>query len=90
MTDLLAQVVPLALAAAISPVVFLVQLTTLTGPKPIARGSALTAGAAVVLIVLSTIGVALGGTSFSTNDTLKGALNIVLGALLSPSASALC
>jgi threonine/homoserine/homoserine lactone efflux protein len=82
MTDLLAQVVPFALAAAISPVVFLVQLTTLTGPRPIARGSALTAGAAVVLIVLSTIGVALGGTSFSTNDTLKGALNIVLGALL--------
>jgi threonine/homoserine/homoserine lactone efflux protein len=82
MTDLLAQVVPLALAAAISPVVFLVQLTTLTGPRPIARGSALTAGGAVVLIVLSTIGVALGGTSFSTNDTLKGALNIVLGALL--------
>jgi threonine/homoserine/homoserine lactone efflux protein len=82
MSDLLAQVIPLALAAAISPVVFLVQLTTLTGPKPIARGSALTAGAAVVLIVLSTIGVAFGGTSFSSNETLKAALNIVLGALL--------
>jgi threonine/homoserine/homoserine lactone efflux protein len=82
MSNLLAQVIPLALAAAISPVVFLVQLTTLTGPRPIARGSALTAGAAVVLIVLSTIGVALGGTSFSSNDTLKASLNIVLGALL--------
>jgi Sap, sulfolipid-1-addressing protein len=82
MSDLLEQVVPLAAAAAISPVVFLVQLTTLTGPRPIARGAALLAGAAIVLIVLSTIGVALGGTSFSSNDTLKATLNIVLGALL--------
>jgi threonine/homoserine/homoserine lactone efflux protein len=82
MGELLAEIVPLAAAAAISPVVFLVQLTTLTGPRPIARGAALLAGAAVVLIVLSTIGVLLGSTSFSTNDTLKATLNIVLGALL--------
>lgn len=80
--DLLAEVVPLALAAAISPVIFLLQLTTLTGPRPVARGAALTAGAAVVLIVLSTLGVALGGTSFSDDETLQGVLNIVLGALL--------
>jgi threonine/homoserine/homoserine lactone efflux protein len=82
MGDLLAQVVPLALAAAISPVIFLLQLTTLTGPRPVARGAALTAGAAVVLIVLSTLGVALGGTSFSDNETLKGIVNIVFGVLL--------
>jgi threonine/homoserine/homoserine lactone efflux protein len=82
MSDLLGQVVPLAAAAAISPVIFLLQLSTLTGPRPIARGSAVTAGAAVVLIVLSTLGVALGGTSFSTDDTMKAVLNIVLGALL--------
>jgi hypothetical protein len=36
----------------------------------------------VVLIILSTLGVALGGTSFSDDETLKGVLNIVLGALL--------
>jgi threonine/homoserine/homoserine lactone efflux protein len=82
MGELLAEVVPLAAAAAISPVVFLVQLTTLTGPRPLSRGTALLLGAAVVLIVLSTIGVLLGGTGFSTNDTLKATLNIVLGALL--------
>jgi threonine/homoserine/homoserine lactone efflux protein len=82
MSDLLAQVVPLALAAAISPVVFLVQLTTLTGPRPLARGSVLAAGAAAVLIILSSIGVALGGTSFSSNDTLQATLNVILGALL--------
>ena len=36
----------------------------------------------MVLIALSTIGVLLGSTSFSTDDTLKATLNIVLGALL--------
>jgi threonine/homoserine/homoserine lactone efflux protein len=82
MSSLLGQVIPLALAAAISPVIFLLQLTTLTGPRPIARGAAVTAGAAAVLIILSTIGVALGGTSFSSKDTLQAVLNIVLGALL--------
>jgi threonine/homoserine/homoserine lactone efflux protein len=82
MGELLGEIVPLAAAAAISPVVFLVQLTTLTGPRPISRGTALLAGAAVVLIALSTIGVLLGSTSFSTNETLKATLNIVLGALL--------
>jgi threonine/homoserine/homoserine lactone efflux protein len=80
--DLLSEIVPLAAAAAISPVVFMVQLSTLTGPRPLSRGAALLAGAAVVLIVLSTIGVLLGSTSFSTNDSAKAALNIVLGALL--------
>src|SRR5262245_49160112 len=82
MGELLGEIIPLAAAAAISPVVFLVQLSTLTGPRPIARGTAVFAGAAVVLIVLSTIGVLLGSTSFSTNDTLKASLNIVLGGLL--------
>jgi hypothetical protein len=81
-SDLVAETIPLALAAAISPVIFLLQLNTLTGPRPIARGSALTAGAAIVLIVVSTIGVALGGTGFSTRDTLQATINIVLGVLL--------
>jgi threonine/homoserine/homoserine lactone efflux protein len=82
MGDLLGEIVPLAAAAAISPVVFLVQLTTLTGPRPLSRGAALLLGAAIVLIVLSTIGVLLGSTSFSSNATLKATLNVVLGALL--------
>ncbi len=82
MSSLLAQVVPLAFAAAISPVVFLLQLNTLTGPRPLARGSALTAGAAIVLIVGSTLGVALGGTGFSERETLQAAINIAFGVLL--------
>jgi threonine/homoserine/homoserine lactone efflux protein len=82
MSGLLAQIVPLAFAAAISPVIFLLQLNTLTGPRPMARGFALTAGAAVVLVIGSTIGVAVGGTGFATRETLQAAINIVLGVLL--------
>jgi cytochrome c biogenesis protein CcdA len=82
MTDLLAQIVPLALASAISPVIFLLQLNTLTGPRPLTRGAALTAGAAIVLIVVSTLGVALGGTGFSERETLQAVINIVFGVIL--------
>jgi threonine/homoserine/homoserine lactone efflux protein len=82
MSGLLGQVIPMALAAAISPVIFLLQLNTLTGSRALARGSALTAGAAVVLIVLSTIGVALGDTGFSTNEQLQAVINLAFGVLL--------
>jgi hypothetical protein len=82
MSSLLRQVVPMALAAAISPVIFLLQLNTLPGARGLVRGSALTAGAAVVLAVLSTIGVALGDTGFSTNDRLQAVVNIAFGVLL--------
>jgi hypothetical protein len=82
MSTLLVEIVPLALGAAISPVIFLLQLTTLTGPRPIARGSVLAAGAAAALIVVSTIGVLVGDTGFSTRDTLQAVINIVFGALL--------
>jgi hypothetical protein len=82
MSSLLREVIPLALGAAISPVIFQLQLNTLTGERPIARGAALTAGAAVVLIVVSTIGVLVGDTGFSTNDTLKAAINLAFGVLL--------
>jgi threonine/homoserine/homoserine lactone efflux protein len=82
MSELLAQIVPLALAAAISPVLFLLQLNTLTGERPLARGSALTAGAALVLIVGSSLGVALGGTGFSDRETLQAIISLAFGALL--------
>jgi hypothetical protein len=82
MGDLLAQIVPLALAAAISPVVFLLQLNTLTGPRPLTRGLALTAGAALVLIVGSSAAVLLGGTGFSGRETLQAWINVGFGVLL--------
>jgi cytochrome c biogenesis protein CcdA len=82
MSSLLRDVVPLALGAAISPVLFLLQLNALTGTRPIARGAALTAGAAIVLIVGSTVGVLLGGTGFSERETLQAVINIAFGVLL--------
>jgi uncharacterized membrane protein YfcA len=82
MSSLLRDVVPLALGAAISPVLFLLQLNALTGTRPIARGAALTAGAAIVLIVGSTVGVLLGGTGFSERETLPAVINIAFGVLL--------
>jgi hypothetical protein len=82
MSSLLSQVVPLALGAAISPVLFLLQLNTLTGARPIARGISLTAGAAAVLIAGSSIGVLVGDTGFSTRDTLQAWINIGFGVLL--------
>jgi threonine/homoserine/homoserine lactone efflux protein len=82
MSTLLSEIVPLALGAAISPVIFLLQLAALTGPRPIARGSALMAGAAATLIVVSTIGVLVGDTGFSTRETLQAVINIAFGVLL--------
>ena len=82
MGELLGQVIPLALAAAISPVDFLLQLNTLTGQRPLSRGLALTSGAALVLIAGSTVGVLLGGTGFSDRPTLQAVINIAFGLLL--------
>lgn len=81
-SELLGQIVPLALAAAISPVLFLLQLNTLTGERPLARGSAVTAGAALVLIIGSSLGVALGGTGFSERETLQAVISLGFGLLL--------
>jgi hypothetical protein len=83
MGKLLAQTVPLALGAAISPVLFLLQLTTLTGPRPIGRGLALAAGAAVPLAIAGAVAVIVGNsTSFSESSTLKAALDMIFGAVL--------
>jgi len=81
-SSLLGEIVPMAFAAAISPVIFLLQLNTLTGKRPLARGAAVTGGAAGVLIIVSSIGVALGGTGFSSDDWLQAAIKISFGGLL--------
>jgi hypothetical protein len=82
MRTLLSEIVPLGLVAGISPVIFLLQLATLTGQRPIARGSALTAGAATALIVVSTIGVLVAESGLSTRETLQVGMKIAFGALL--------
>jgi hypothetical protein len=84
MSDLLAQTIPLALGAAISPVLFLLQLATMTRERPLARGLAVVAGAAVPLLILGVLAVALGSTkkvTHSSSDT-KAIVDASLGALL--------
>ena len=82
MSTLVIQIVPLAAAAAISPVLFLLQLNTVTGTHPIARGSALTAGAAFALIAVSSVCVAVGVTALSGDESLQAAIEIAFGVLL--------
>src|SRR5438105_560231 len=83
MGPLLGEVLPLALGAAISPVLFLLQLSTLSGQRPLARGSALAAGAAIPLLAIGALGVALGvGNALSGHPTVKAGIDIALGAVL--------
>jgi threonine/homoserine/homoserine lactone efflux protein len=84
MARLFAETMPLALAAAISPVLFLLQLTILTGPRPLARGTALAVGAAVPLALVTAIVVTIGSSSasLSGDPTISAALDLGLGCLL--------
>jgi threonine/homoserine/homoserine lactone efflux protein len=81
---LLAETLPLALGAAVSPVLFLLQLTTMTGPRPLARGTALALGAAVPLAIMSAVAVSVGTASGSLrhDETIKAALDLSFGVLL--------
>ena len=84
MGTLLAETLPLALGAAISPVLFLLQLTTLTGPRPAARGAMLALGAAVPLAAVSVLAVTIGtsSSSLSGDGTIKASLDLGLGCVL--------
>ena len=92
MGSLLSQVIPLALGAAISPVLFLLTLTTLTGERRLVRGLALTAGAAVPLVLLAAFAFAiagklhLSGTTKAVGDLAFGVLLLLVGvrALVKP------
>ena len=81
MGTLLSQVIPLALGAAISPVLFLLTLTTLTGERPLVRGLALIAGAAVPLVLLGAFAFAIAG-KLHTSSTTKAVVDLALGVLL--------
>src|SRR4249919_1135201 len=63
MGSLLAETLPLALGAAVSPVLLVLTLTTLSGPRRLARGAALAIGAAVPLAALSFLAVVVGITT---------------------------
>jgi hypothetical protein len=77
-------VIPLALGAAISPVVFAGAIAVMTGPRPLARGGAYAAGVAIPLLIVTAVAVLL-GHALSLPDasaTVKGAIDVALGAVL--------
>lgn len=59
MGELLALILPLALGAAVSPLTLLAMLAVLSGPRPIARGAALTAGVITLTGLLLGVGFVL-------------------------------
>ncbi len=83
MSKLLAETIPLALAAAVSPVVFLIQLATLTGDRRLARGTAVAVGAALPLLAVGAFAVLLGQSdSFSPSEKTKAVFDLILGLVL--------
>jgi hypothetical protein len=84
MNHLWAVVIPLALGAAVSPLLFTVQLATLTGPRRIARGLAVTLGAAVPVVGVS-VAVLLFGRAVHlphASPEVLGAIDLALAAVL--------
>jgi hypothetical protein len=83
MGELLAVTIPLALGAAVSPLVFIAQLKTLSGPRPLVRGLALTAGAAMPLLLAGTVVLIFGkAISLSTSPETAARIDLALGLLL--------
>jgi threonine/homoserine/homoserine lactone efflux protein len=84
--QLLAKTIPLALGAAVSPTVLAVGLLILSGPRrPVARGTAFTAGVLVTLGALTAIGLtlthhAIQGTS--KHDPITRAIDGTVGVVL--------
>jgi Sap, sulfolipid-1-addressing protein len=85
MSRLLAQVVPLAIGAALSPTLLVVVIVMLTGEsRPRVRAAALVAGAGVVLVAMA-VAIQLGigkGLHGARHSDASAAVDLVLGALL--------
>ncbi len=76
--------IPLALGAAVSPLVFLGGIAVMTGPNPIKHGCAYAAGVAIPLLAVTAVAVIL-GHAFSlpeASDTVKGCIDLGFGAVL--------
>lgn len=90
MASLLGIVVPLALAASISPTVLALQLLTLSRKNaPVPRAWAIAGGCALVLVVLSGLGLAfVQSTGGSKSPSEAGAIvKLVAAGLLGPRAT---
>jgi threonine/homoserine/homoserine lactone efflux protein len=84
MGRLLAQVLPLAVGAAVSPVVLVLQVRTLAGPRPRRNGVVFAAGAAVPLLVAAVVVLTIGRAIELPKESAetKAVIDLVLGAFL--------
>lgn len=76
--------IPLALGAAISPLVFVGAIAVMTGPRPLRHGCAYAIGVAVPLLVVTVVAMIL-GRAFSlpeASDAVKGWLDVGFGVVL--------
>jgi hypothetical protein len=85
--ELLAQVLPLALGAAVSPVLVIAVVAILSGPRSMSRGAAFTAGVALVTVLVLGVGYLLIGATHHTAGHTRGPLGsptarVIVGALL--------
>jgi hypothetical protein len=82
MGSLLAETLPLALGAAVSPVLLLLTLATLSGPRRLSRGTALALGAAVPLVALTLLALLIGIRTGHMPKHDEGALDLAIGLVL--------
>lgn len=85
MDELLAKVVPLALGAAVSPMVLTVQIFILAGrTKPLLRGWVFTVGGALTLVAYSLLGATVlkGAASADRHSVLTAIVRLTAAALL--------
>ena len=85
MIHLLASILPLALGAAVSPMLFGIEILAVSsGSKPVLRAWAVVAGAAALLIAYSAVGLAVGSAVHhgSHHRTLDATLDLVAAGLL--------
>ncbi len=91
MGSLLAETIPLALAGAVSPILFVEVLAVISGPQRFRRGLAFAAGCTIPLIAFATVVLLAGrAVSLPKSPTATAVIDIVLGvALLAFGASAI-
>jgi hypothetical protein len=77
-------VIPLALGAAVSPVLLFGAVAAMTGERPLARGAAFALGAALPLVGLTAVALILGRALSlpEASNAVKGAIDIGFGVLL--------
>lgn len=83
LSRLLAQTLPLALGATVSPVLFLLQLRALASATPLASGSAFVLGAAIPLAAVGVLVLAVGESiALPQSPIATAVLDLVLGVVL--------